>query len=362
MARRNPDFHKTSDRRSIATVCGFSLADKFSFVIRLCLNCYGWKMQWEDRIGRRLKLQDMHILLATVQWGSMAKAAERLAISQPVISRSIASLEHTLGVRLLERSRRGVEATMYGRALLAHGLAAFDDLKQGVKAIEVLADPTAGEVRVGCPEAIAAGLLLAVIDRFSRQYPRVVVSVTAANNMSPEFRVLRERKVDFLLGGIATHFAEDDLSAEVLYKDRPFIVSGKNSRWTHRRKIEIAELSNEPWLLPQNNIYSLLLMEAFQASGLGVPRVSVKCDSQHQRINLLVTGRFMGLLSGSVLRFNADRFALKVLPVDLAIRPWPVAVVTLKNRMLSPAVHTFIDCVRGVARAMQKRKIAPKVR
>jgi hypothetical protein len=93
-------------------------------------------MQWKDRIGRRLKLQDMHILLAAVEAGSMAKAAEHLAISQPVVSRSIASLEHTLGVRLLDRSRSGIVPTLYGRALLTHGLAAFNELKRGVNAIE----------------------------------------------------------------------------------------------------------------------------------------------------------------------------------------------------------------------------------
>lgn len=104
-------------------------------------------MQWEDRIGRRLKLRDVHILLTTVQCGSMAKAAERLAISNPVVSKTIADLEHALGVLLLERSRQGVEPTVYGRAVLKHGLAAFDELRQCVKEIEFLADPTAGEVR-----------------------------------------------------------------------------------------------------------------------------------------------------------------------------------------------------------------------
>src|SRR6195256_1807014 len=129
-------------------------------------------MQWEDRIGRRVKLQDMHILLATVQCGSMGKAANQLAISQPVVSRSIASLEHALGVRLLDRCRGGVEPTIYGRALLTHGLAAFNELKQGVRAIESLSDPTAGELRIGSTEPMAAGMLRAFVDRLSRKVPR----------------------------------------------------------------------------------------------------------------------------------------------------------------------------------------------
>src|SRR3954453_7523671 len=106
-------------------------------------------MQWEDRIGRRLKLRDVHILLAAVQCGSMAKAAQQLAISHPVVSKTIADLEHTVGVRLLERSRKGVVPTRYGRAVLQHGLAAFDELRQCVKEIKYLTDPEFGEVRIG---------------------------------------------------------------------------------------------------------------------------------------------------------------------------------------------------------------------
>jgi DNA-binding transcriptional LysR family regulator len=104
-------------------------------------------MEWSERIGRRIKLRDLHILTEVVQSGSMAKAAKSLAVSTPVVSKTIADLEHAVGVRLLDRSARGIEATMYGRALLRWSLAAFDDLRQGVKEIEFLADPTAGELR-----------------------------------------------------------------------------------------------------------------------------------------------------------------------------------------------------------------------
>src|SRR5882757_8644664 len=108
----------------------------------------GAAMQLSDRIGRRMKLQDLHILMSVVQAGSMGKAAERLNSTQPAISRSIAELEHALGVRLLDRHRQGVEPTEYGRALLDCGVAVFDDLRQGVKNIAFLADPAAGELRI----------------------------------------------------------------------------------------------------------------------------------------------------------------------------------------------------------------------
>src|SRR5712691_4213162 len=129
--------------------------------------------RWTDRIGRRVRLRDLHVLLAVVQRGSMAKAAKQLATSQPVISKTIAALEDTLGVPLLDRGAHGVRPTMYGQALLKRGLAVFDELREGVKEIEFLADPTAGELRVGCADMTTAGLLPAIIAELSHRYPRV---------------------------------------------------------------------------------------------------------------------------------------------------------------------------------------------
>src|SRR5229473_4270297 len=130
---------------------------------------------WETRIGRRLRLRDLHVLLTVVQCGSMAKAAQRLAVSQPAVSKAIANLEQTLGVRLLDRGPQGVEPTLYGNALVRRGLAVFDELRQGVGEIEFLADPTAGEVRIGCNESLSAALLPEVIGRLSDQYPGLTV-------------------------------------------------------------------------------------------------------------------------------------------------------------------------------------------
>jgi len=133
-------------------------------------------MDWGDRIGRRLKPRDLHIFMAVAEHGNMAKAAERLAISRPVISKTIAGLERTLGVPLFDRNPQGVEPTLYGRALCKRGVAIFDELRQGVKEIEFLADPTVGELHVGSNETVAGALVSAVIDRLSRTHPHLVFS------------------------------------------------------------------------------------------------------------------------------------------------------------------------------------------
>ena len=134
-------------------------------------------MRWNDRIGRRIKLSDLHILLAVADSGRMAKAASQLAISHPVVSRSISDLEHHWGCRCWSEIR-AASTHRYGRAMLDRGHAAFDELRQGVKDVEFLSDPTAGEVR-RTTLPLAATFVAAVIDRLSRRHPRIVFSIMA---------------------------------------------------------------------------------------------------------------------------------------------------------------------------------------
>jgi DNA-binding transcriptional LysR family regulator len=315
-------------------------------------------MKWDERIGRRLKLHDLHVFIAVAELGSMRKAAERLAVSQPSVSKAIADIEHVLGIRLLERNAQGVEVTSYGSALLRRAMGAFDELRQGVKDIEVLADPTVGEVRIGCPEAIAAGLLPAVVDRFSKRYPRVAVSIRAADELAPEYRALRDRTVDLVVGRGADQLSDDNLDAEVLYHDRVFVVTGGKAPWVRRRRIALADLMEQPWLLfPENSWIDTRVSEAFRRAGAAPPRSIVRAYSVHFCINMLATERYLAALGGSVLHFNAPRFGLKVLPVDLPAQPWPVAMVTLKDRMLTPVVQEFMKDTRAVARTMPDRRI-----
>ncbi len=295
-------------------------------------------MQMSDRIGRRIKLQDVHILMAVVQAGSMGKAARYLHTSQPNISKSIADLEQALGVRLLDRQRQGVEPTEYGRALLDCGIAVFDELRQGVKNIEFLADPATGEV-----------------DRLSRRYPRIVIHLTAGPEQDL-YRKLSDRNLDVM---ITRKFGPIDerLEFESLFDDSPFLVAaGAKSPWAWRRRIELAELVNEPWVLPPDSGMGSLVMDAFRASGLAYPCRTAVVDFIEGRMSLLASGRFLTIFYPSVLRFSTGRSKFKVLPVELPSAPVSVGIVTLKNRTLSPVARLFIEHAREVAKRPAKKK------
>jgi DNA-binding transcriptional LysR family regulator len=312
-------------------------------------------MQWDERIGRRLKLRDVHILLAVAQWGSMAKAAEQLAISHPVVSKTIADLEHTLGVRVLERSRRGAEPTACGRVLLKHGLAAFDELRQCVKEIEFLNDPTVGEVRIAGTEPMVAGLLPIVIERLCRRYPRLTVHVTQVYTTPDLYEGLRERAVDLVIGRLLGRIAEKDLQAETLFHDPPLVVAGAKNRWANRRKAELAELIDERWILPRpDTAVGALIAQTFHAAGLQVPQPAVTANSIHMNNALLASGHFLTMHPRSLVKLGAGRPSIKVVPVKLNSQRAPVGIVTLKNRAVSPVARLVIDCIREVARPLAK--------
>jgi DNA-binding transcriptional LysR family regulator len=310
------------------------------------------KIDWEDRIGRRMKLRDLHVYFSVVQCGSMAKAAAELGVSQPTVSEIISNLEHTFGVRLLDRVPRGVEPTIYGNALLKRGVAAFDELKQSTRDIAFLADPTVGELKIGCAESIAAAVLPAVIEHFGRDYPRVVVHVDDVP--STELARLRDRKHDLLVARVTRSFSDDDLNIDTLFDDQLVVATARSNPLSRRRKISLAELINEQWILSPPNTWAYLrLEEAFRSLGLPMPKASVVSLSVHLRNHLLASGRFLSAFPKSI----ADRYAQRVLPVDLPNPAWPVVMVTLKNRTLSPIVERFLQCAHAVA-GSPKRKPA----
>jgi DNA-binding transcriptional LysR family regulator len=306
-------------------------------------------VDWAERIGRRIKLRDLHILLAVAESGSMSKASSQLSVSHPVISKTILELERTLGVRLFDRSSQGVELTAHGKALLDCGVTVFNEMRQGLKLLESLSDPAAGELRIGCPEITMAGLLPAIVERFFSKYPRIRLDVVLAQTAALQFQGLRERNIDLLIGRMSQESLSDDVVRELLF-DEPFrAVAGINNKLARRRNITLEELTSEPWVLPPyNSVPGVLILQIFRDSKLQPPSPSIATLSGQLTVTLIAGGPFVGLLPASVAHFHR-RAGLKILPLRLPPVRLPASIVTVKNRTLSPPARLFIDCAREMA-------------
>jgi DNA-binding transcriptional LysR family regulator len=311
-------------------------------------------MRPTDRIERRLKLHDVRVLMSVVEAGSMAKAARRLGTSQPAVSRSIAELEHTLGVRLLERNAWGVAPTQYGEAIVRRGVAVFDELRQGVQDIEFLADPTAGELRIGCPEAIASGPVLAVMNRFTRRHPRIVFHVMTGNAPSIR-RGLMERATEVGIMRVMGRVDEEALRVETLFDDELVVAAGAGNPLARRRRIDLAELVHEKWVLPPPDSFTTALAAAaFRERGLEPPAATVISPSQSLRNRLLVTDGFLTFIHGFALAVPDKYPRIRPLPVALPNTRRPIAIFTLKKRVLSPLAESFIASIRSIAKPLAK--------
>lgn len=314
-------------------------------------------MQRAEHISRRIKLRQLNVLVAVAQCGSMAKAAEHLAISQPVVSKAIAELEHVVGVRLLDRGPHGVEPTLHGRALLKRSAAIFDDLRTSVSELEFLSDPTAGELRIGCEENLATGLLPALIDRLARRYPRLVFEMVIADPKTLMERDLKGRTVEVAIMRTAAPHLADDFDTRKLYDDRLWIVAGAQHPVLRRKKLRLADLMSERWCLPPpDHPVGSLVIEAFRRSGLDPPRRSVTVGSAQCTSNLVAKGYFLGVHGSMFLRFTPPSLRLKVLPVELPIPKSSTSVVTLKGRTLSPVAQLFINSAREITQPLTDPK------
>jgi DNA-binding transcriptional LysR family regulator len=316
------------------------------------------KVDWDLQAGRRLHLRQLHVFLAVVKHGSMAMAARQLGVSTPTVSEILAHLEQVVGVKLFDRSPKGVEPTQYGQALHRRALIVFDELKQGINEIELLADPGAGEVRIACPLGIARSIVPHIFERFAKEYPRVVLHFdeVVADSTTRDLGALRDRKYDLILGrgGLSLDASSSaDLDIHPLFDDRLVIVAGERSRWAgSRRELDLADLVAEPWIMqaPQTGNYRILA-QGFAARGLAVPQAHLVTTSMSVITHFLADGPFLTAIPWSVAHYAS----LKILAVDVPAPPWPVNIVTLKHRIIGPTTAAFIECARDFTKPLRER-------
>ena len=239
---------------------------------------------------------------------------------------------------------------LVNRALIRRGVAVFDEMRKGLQQIEFIKQPDAGELRIGSSIVTDAGLLPAIIERFSQDFPRAVVHVLPENIAVQQYDNLRDRKVELVFGRLPTTMTEPDLVAETLFDEPNVVVAGSESRWARRRNLTLADLIGEPWVLAQpGSLARSLHDEVFRNSGLEPPSATVLTVSLHLYMRLIETGHWLGLVPASAVRFGAKGMRIKILPVQTRHPPAPVGFMTVKDRTLTPLAEHFIDCARKVA-------------
>lgn len=305
-------------------------------------------MNWEERIGRRLTLRDVRILLTAVELGSVSKAAARLRVSQPAISKTITQMERAVEAPLVRRTTRGVEPTEQGQALVARCRAAMRELRAGVDAMDDLSRPKLGELFIAGNQVSLSGIIPIVISRLYDRHPGVVFHIVSAPTFADQVHALEDERAELVIGRLSLPRAVDRLNVVELFMDDFQVVAGQNHRLASRADVRLADLMDEPWTFPSpETITGQYMTQLFRANGFDTPRVNVIASSLQLHRRLVLESGFLALFPRSLTRSVPG---MRVLPAPMKQEPRSIGVLTLRYRTLSPLAKLFIDEALAVSR------------
>lgn len=307
-----------------------------------------------ERTRRRVRLRDLETLVAVVQAGGMRKAAGELNMSQPAVSKAMRELEDTLGLQLLERGRRGVAPTPFGDALVRRSKAVVDEVQNALRELAHLADPEAGEVRLGAMETLQAGVVAAAVQVQLQRHPRMRFYFEAAQ--APELigHFLPQRLVDVVVARPLSLPLHADIEGEPLFHDQLKVAVGPEHPFARRRKLRLADLMDEHWILSRNEVMpGTPVTAAFAEASLPMPQHIVITGSLNMRQNMLARGRFVTCVPHSMLPFARVRGNFHILPISLPLWHTPTMILKLQGRNLGPAAEAFLDTLRELARPLR---------
>jgi DNA-binding transcriptional LysR family regulator len=262
-------------------------------------------------------------------------------------------MEHTLGAPLLNRSTRGVEPTEHGRVLIERSRVIFDEVKQGIKDIEHLSDPTQGEIRIGSIEPVAA-VLSDIINQLTRRYPRITYQVTVGDTDMLAGK-LRDRALDVVFTRWNALTQADDLVAETLYKSTLAVMADKNHPMASRQQLTLPDLMREHWALaPPDTFLGRVVADLFERKKQPLPSSVVTTTSTLMRLNLISSGQFLSIFPTTMLRHRSYKPWLRAIKVDLGDGGAPISAMTIKGRRSSGAFKLFLDASRAACRDFDK--------
>jgi len=171
---------------------------------------------------RNVQLRHLRCLVAVAQERHLARAAERLSLSQPAVSKTLSELESIVGARLVERSkvgRRGVQGLApAGEQLLAHALRVLEALDASAQAVAPVSGERVERLRIGALPSVAPALLPVALARFRERWPVVQIVVKSAAN-PVLLDELRAGELDLVVGRMSDPRLMGGLSFELLYTE-----------------------------------------------------------------------------------------------------------------------------------------------
>jgi DNA-binding transcriptional LysR family regulator len=294
----------------------------------------------------RLKLRHLVLIDALAERGTVVGAAERLHVTQPVVTRALHELEDILGVRLFERGARGITPTIFGLAFIDHARSVLAELERAGRHVAELADADRGTVTVGTHLAGSNLLLPRAIAALKRDHPLVTVVVHEA---TPDVLLtdLLSGRVDLIVGRLTPRPGDARVEQVALHEEPIRLVTRVGHPALDLPDPRLAELLAYPWIVPvtetvlRHELEAILLREE-----LPLPDDRIECTSILTLRQLLLDTDVIAVLP-MLIAEEDERLAM--LPTLLEPLRRTVGVTLPAGRSLSPSAEALLDRLHVVA-------------
>jgi pca operon transcription factor PcaQ len=306
----------------------------------------------KDSFRNRIRLRHIHCFLAVAQERNLGRAAERMRLTQPAISKTLSELEDIAGARLFERNRQGAQLTADGEKFLTHALGVLDALDAVSTALGAEQAPQRETVRVGALPTVAPALLPGALQEFRRNHAQAHVAIQTAANASL-LHILKAGEVDFVLGRMADPQMMVGLSFELLYVEPLLLVVSAAhplSPLMRQGAVSLGDVVGFPAVvspkgtIPRHNTESFL-----QAHGLAVPENCTETLSVSVSRQIVQHSDAVWFTPAGAARDDLAAGTLARLPVSTKGTEEPVGLLHRSEGTLSSAAREFVRILREMA-------------
>lgn len=298
-----------------------------------------------ERLPRHLSLRELRVFVSVLQHRSFRKAAASLHVTQPAVTKAIAGLEELLGVKLFDRSAKGVEPTVHGASFAPHAAAIFSELRSAAQQIEIVSSGATGTLCVGTVPLPAKTFLPRAIDALTRDHPRIFVSVVEAREAELAER-LRKREVDVAIVRENQFPAAEDLRSELLFEESLCVLAARTHPLARRLRVTWDELLEQRWVIPpQDSFFLPVVRRALDRMNLPLPRNIVEAASIHIQYGMVLHGSMLSFGSRPETIPPQARELLVRLPVTLPKVTTTIAAVMLRGHARRPLADRLVETI-----------------
>lgn len=303
-------------------------------------------------IRNELKLRHLHLLVVLDDMRSMGKVAAHTHVTQPAVSKALGEMEKGLGMKLFERTSRGILPTVFGECMVRHARTVLNELNQAADELRGLQTGALGRIHVGVLSNVIPALLPQSIALLKKRSPGTNVHL-AEGSMDRLLPQLLLGELDLIIGRPVENHAVSDLGTKTLSEQPIVLITGPQHPLARRRtRLKWSDLEDYTWVLPPAGMLLRAPLErTFKRHGMPMPANFVEALSVQFVISYVQLSDAIATTTRDIAEHYQKQGQVSLLKFNFPRLVRPLGIAWNRRRPLSPSTALLIECLEEVSRA-----------